>query len=243
MTTKEEVRRKIYQSYRKNHNDLLYGRTTIKRIESQFRVWDYYYHSHFPPNKQARILDIGCGEGGFVHYLIQSGYTHVSGIDLSKEQIDLGNELGIKGLVQGDLREFLAKEGRFDFIIARDVVEHFTKEEAFELVSLVFSSLNEGGKFLMQVPNGEGIFMSSIYFGDFTHETLFSQLSIRQLFLTIGFKGIKSYPTGPVPLGLKGRLRKGLWSLRVLAHRFWKMIETGNPGGIFTSNIIAVGEK
>jgi len=34
-----------------------------------------------------------------------------------------------------------------------------------------------------------------------------------------------------------------LWKWKIGWHRFWKMVETGNPGGIFTSNLIAVAKK
>lgn len=240
---KGRAKESIYKSYRTNHNDLLYGRTTITSIESNFSTWSFYYRRHLPESKEARILDIGCGEGGFIYFLRHLGYTNVVGIDLSAEQVALGQELGIEGLIQGDLRPYLQSGEQFDFIVARDVVEHFDKDEVFDLVSLVFSGLRHQGRFMMQVPNGEGIFSNSIYYGDFTHESFFSHLSVRQLFRTIGFAEVQSYGTGPVPKNAIGLLRLVLWKLRVASHRFWKMVETGSSSGIFTSNLISIGIK
>lgn len=234
----------IYNTYRSHHNDLLYGRPTLESITRGFKVWHYYYSKHLPESNDANILDVGCGEGAFVFFLRHAGYRNVEGIDISAEQISLGQELGIGGLIEGDLREHLenARE-KYDLIVARDVMEHFTRAETFTLIKLIFASLKPGGIFLMQVPNGVGIFMASIFFGDFTHETAFSDISVRQLFLKVGFKSSACFPVGPAKVNFKGRVRSLLWQIRVACHRFWKWIETGNSGGIFTSNLIAVGRK
>jgi len=234
---------KIYGNYRTHHNDLLYGRPTLERIRNSFQVWNYYYGHLLPAERNVRILDIGCGEGGLVYFLREQGFERVEGIDISEEQIKVGQELGIAGLIQGDLRTFLGNEQGFDLIIARDVIEHFPRQEAFDLISLVFNSLKPGGTFVMQVPNGEGIHMASIYYGDYTHESPYSHLSVRQVFLNIGFREVRCYPLGPVPKNFTGMIRKVLWDIRVCLWRFSKMIETGSGAGIFTSNLIAVGKK
>jgi hypothetical protein len=46
-----------------------------------------------------------------------------------------------------------------------------------------------------------------------------------------------------VPKGIVATIRYLLWSLKVAQLKFWKMVETGSPKGIFTQNIIAVIEK
>ena len=234
----------IYKNYRSYHNDLLYGRPTLDSFKKNFSSWNYYYAKFLPLNRKAKLLDIGCGEGGFVYFLNKIGYSNVSGVDLSEEQIRLGQGLGIAGLQLADLREFLnSKKETFDCIIARDVIEHFTRQEAFDIVNQVNSALKPEGVFIMQVPNGEGINMSSIFYGDYTHEVAYSHLSARQLFLNTGFSEVASHPLGPVPHSLKGTVRYVLWKMREAFHRFWKVVETGNARGIFTSNLIAVGKK
>jgi hypothetical protein len=34
-----------------------------------------------------------------------------------------------------------------------------------------------------------------------------------------------------------------LWKIKVVETRFWKMVESGSPLGIFTANLIAKGIK
>jgi len=234
----------LYSSYQTTHSVLLYGTITLEQIKRNFSSWKYYYHPHFPVDKNASILDIGCGIGSFVYYLQQLGYTDVQGIDLSSEQIEAGQKLGINGLKVQDLNDLLDNSGaQYDFIIARDVIEHFTRQEAFEIISKIGKALKPGGKFLMQVPNGQGIYYTSIFYGDYTHEMAYTESSAKQLILNCGFNKVTSYPTGPVPHTFISRVRSILWWLKVQQVKFWKMVETGSARGIFTSNLIVVSEK
>lgn len=238
-----EFKSVLYKNYRSTHNAHLYGEISIERIKKNFSVWRYYYEKVLPQNKSARILEIGCGDGGFVYFLQQLGYTQVTGIDLSQEQIDTGLKLGIKNLHVEEADNYLQGNTTYDLIIARDVVEHLTRQEAFDLLLKISGALTQGGGFVMQVPNGEGIYVSSIFYGDYTHEMAYTASSVRQLFLNTGFKNITCFPTGPVPHTWKGFVRIWLWRVKVMIHRFWKMVETGNHSGIFTSNLIAIGRK
>lgn len=235
----------LYKSYRSTHNELLQGGgQSLNRIELQFPVFDFYYKQLLPTEKKAHILDIGCGDGNFVYYLRQSGYENVVGIDLSSEQISLGQRLGIQGLELAGLSEFLLdKEGCYDCIIAKDVIEHLTRQEAFDALQLISAALKPSGSFIMQVPNGQGLFYTSIFYGDYTHEMAYSVQSVRQLFLNTGFSSVHCYPVNPYTGTWRGKIRAVLWRLKVMQTRFWKMVETGNPSGIFTSNLIAKGSK
>lgn len=230
----------IYGNYLKNHTNNLYGAQSIKSIRSNFTSWNYYYKKILPVDKGSIFLDIGCGTGAFVYFLHDLGYVNVEGVDISQQQIDEGIRLGITGLICSDARQFLKNSHKkYDCIIARDVLEHLTKDEIFELLPLVKASLKESGVFIMQSPNGEGISYSGLYYGDFTHEVVFTRSSLNQIFLNTGFAQASYYPTGPVPHGVFSTIRWILWQLLVLKARFYKVIETGNARGIFTQNIIA----
>ena len=234
----------IYNNYLENHTKWLYGQESLSRIKNQFPVWNYHFGKLLPQDKNATILDIGCGTGSFVWYLNQSGYTNAVGIDISEEQIAHGRSMGIEHIQRADLQVFLSeRKNQFDCIIARDVMEHFAKQEIFDTLSLIKSALRTGGAFIMQSPNGEGIFHSSILYGDFTHEIAFTEKSLNQIFRNTGFIHIECHPTGPVPKGIISAIRWLLWQLIVFKTRFFKMVETGSGKGIFTQNIIAKAVK
>jgi 2-polyprenyl-3-methyl-5-hydroxy-6-metoxy-1,4-benzoquinol methylase len=232
---------KLYQNYRSTHNELLQGGAqSLEKIASRFAVNDYYYGHLLPEDKSAQILDVGCGDGNFVYYLQQSGYAHAGGIDLSAEQIELGQKLGIGGLELASLASYLPGRGEaYDCIIAKDVVEHLTRQEAFEALQLIAAALKPGGSFIMQVPNGQGLFYTSIFYGDYTHEMAYTFQTVRQLFLNTGFSRAECFPVNPYPGTWKGKIRAALWKIKVAQTRFWKMVESGSPAGIFTANLIA----
>lgn len=122
----------IYNNYVRNHTRPLYGTETLDGIRKHFPVWDYYYGRLLPPNKDAQMLDIGCGKGSFVFYLQQRGYHRALGIDLSEEQVEYGRSLGISNILSADVHHFLSdKKGAYDCITAFDVLEHFTRQEVF----------------------------------------------------------------------------------------------------------------
>lgn len=235
---------KIYDNYISTHNKTLYGENTLAKIDAHFPAWNYYYGRHLPADKNANILELGCGDGNFIVYLRKQGYTNIHGIDLSAEQIEKGKSMGIPNLECADIVSWLSGNNlKFDMVIAKDVIEHFTRDEVFNILSLIHQNLKNGGKFLMQVPNGQGLFYTSIFYGDYTHEMAYTESSINQVILNVGFKRSVCYPTGPVPTGIVAMIRLVLWRFKVLQLKFWKMVETGNPRGIFTQNIIAVIEK
>lgn len=234
----------IYDNYVEMHTRGLYGKASLDLIKKSFSAWRYYYNKILPVNKNAIILDIGCGNGGFVYFLHKQGYIDSHGIDISLQQIDEGHKLGISNIECVDLYTFLSERiNCFDCIIARDVLEHFKREDIFRILFLVNNSLKKDGVFIMQSPNAEGIFYSSILYGDFTHEIAFTENSIKQIFSNTGFKNIICYPTGPVPKSFFSHIRWFLWQLLVLKTKFYKAIETGSSRGIFTQNLIAKSQK
>lgn len=237
-------REKFYSKYVSTHTANLYGDRCLDNIKKQFSVWKWYYGRVLSANHEDKILEIGCGDGGFVYWLQQIGYKNASGIDISKEQVELACEMGIENVTCGDLKGFLdGKQGEYDLIFARDVLEHFNKEEILEILETIYIALKDNGKFVIQVPNAEGPFGSRYRYWDMTHEIAFTRSSISQLFQLIGFRKVECYPTGPVPKGVKSFVRYVLWKFIELIFSFYMLVEIGTKEGIFTQNIIGVGIK
>lgn len=187
---------------------------------------------------EAKILDIGCGSGAMLEFLKNQGFNNVQGIDISKEQIDLAIQKGYDAEVQ-DVFDYLNnKPEMFDAIIALDFIEHFHKEEMLELAQLLFNSLTNGGRLILQTPNGEGLFPRQIIYGDLTHLTIFTPNSLKQLFLKVDFHEFYFYETGPVPKNLTGRVRLLLWKIIKYSANLIRKIESGKSQTIWTENII-----
>ncbi|MDX9982495.1 MAG: class I SAM-dependent methyltransferase, partial [Lentisphaeria bacterium] len=104
-----------------------------------------------------RILELGCGSGDFLAYLAERGLGPAEGVDLSPEQTGRASGRGLAVACE-DARERLARSaGCYDAIVAFDFLEHFTRDELFELLPLIQAALRPGGRLLVQTPNGAGI--------------------------------------------------------------------------------------
>jgi len=202
---------------------------------------------HFPSDRSASILDLGCGHGALVYFLRQAGYRNIVGVDVSPEQVAEASRLGIEGVCEGNLLETLRNlpDHSQDIVIAFDVIEHFTKDELLPFVDEVFRVLKPGGRWLIHAPNGESPFVGTIRYGDMTHEQAFTRGSLSQLLLSSGFLRLEFRESGPTPVGFKRTVRWILWrSIRLLL-RMWTAAETGDLGrnAVYTRNLLAVADK
>jgi 2-polyprenyl-3-methyl-5-hydroxy-6-metoxy-1,4-benzoquinol methylase len=202
---------------------------------------------HFPKDRQAHILDLGCGYGALLYFAREAGYTNIRGIDGSPQQVEAAQGLGIEGVAQGDLVSMLAgqPDSSQDCIITFDVIEHFTKAELLPLVDEVLRVLKSGGSWIIHTPNGESPFAGRMRYGDLTHELIFTQSSIAQLLLSSGYRRVQSFEDAPTPHGVKSAIRWLLWKIIRGALRFYLASETGSSGkeSVFTMNFITVGWK
>lgn len=241
-----DYKQDFYNKYVTTHIADRKGDPTI----DEFRVRSKIYNSHFgqflPPDKSSHLLDVGCGNGSIVWWFQQLGYSDAMGIDISGEQIEVGKGLGVQNLVHGDLSELLKNRQKdFSIIISRDVIEHLNKQDVVEMLSQCYSALQHGGKLLLQVPNGESPFFGRIRYGDFTHETAFSQSSLQQLLKMAGFNKVACYSSGPVVMGLKSLIRVTAWKVLEAIYRAALYTELGGSKStrIVSQNIIAVATK
>jgi 2-polyprenyl-3-methyl-5-hydroxy-6-metoxy-1,4-benzoquinol methylase len=244
MGNPKAYRENFYSTYVSAHTSHLYGEATIDGIRGQFPAWKWYFGRFLPKDKSAKILEMGCGNGGFVYFLRSLGYENSIGIDRSHEQIEVAKNLGINDVECANIMSFLKdKKDSYDLVFARDVLEHLTKDEILEVLGAIYKACRVDGLLVVQVPNGESIFSGRIRYGDFTHELAFTKNSLSQALRLAGFTDFAFYPTGPVPKGLKSTVRYILWKAIDAILRFYMLVETGSGRGIFTQNIIGLAKK
>jgi 2-polyprenyl-3-methyl-5-hydroxy-6-metoxy-1,4-benzoquinol methylase len=189
-------------------------------------------------DRHGKILDIGCGAGDMMEFLRRLGFSRVEGIDRSNEQVQVATRRGLPA-TSADAMVYLTEHSEdYDAIVAIDVLEHFSKEELVDLVSLVHGALSDGGVFIIQTVNGSGLFPGGNAYGDFTHMTILAPESLEQLLTVGGFRDFTFTESGPVPKDLKGRLRVLGWSVIRMAAALARRIETGKRQTIWTENLI-----
>jgi SAM-dependent methyltransferase len=241
-----DYRALIYDSYLSSNGeaapDVVAAHIQVRRSHCQRIIQDY-----FPAQRDARILELGCGYGDLLHNAAAAGYRGMSGVDKSPEQVAAARRFGVGGVIEGDCIEFLHSvvDQDFDAVVSLDLIEHFTKSELCEMAGEVARVLNPRGRWILHTPNGESPFAGRIRYGDFTHEQCFTQWSLRQLFRAYGFNRVECFEDGPVVHGLKSGLRLALWRAIRSGLRAWLVIETGQVGEspIFTQNLFCIAYK
>jgi cyclopropane-fatty-acyl-phospholipid synthase len=112
------------------------------------RILDRLY-----PRSSDRILDIGCGWGGFMEEAAKSG-VRVTGITISKEQADFAKtrleKAGLDGLAEVRLQDYRDLAGQYDHVVSIGMVEHVG--EAFWPVYMakIYNVLKSGGKAMIR---------------------------------------------------------------------------------------------
>lgn len=244
--TGNTFRSRIYNNYVEAREQPLAPRT-LAELAPRAPFLRRLVRQHFPADRNAAILDLGCGHGALIHFARELGYLNLRGIDGSPEQVAVARQLGIEGVEEHDLRSALAAqaEASLDSVIAFDVIEHFTRDELLPFVDAVARVLKPSGSWIIHAPNAESPFFGAIRYGDLTHELAFTRESLSQLLLSSGFCGVQFFEDKPVVHGAKSAIRWALWKTIRGVLRLYVAAETGDASGgrIFSRNLLAIAYK
>jgi 2-polyprenyl-3-methyl-5-hydroxy-6-metoxy-1,4-benzoquinol methylase len=157
----------------------------------QYKADQYarYFGPYLPEHKNAKIFEIGCGPGAFLRCCQQLGYQELRAIDLSPELVQFCHDRGFTQVECTDVLSYLHQcDEQFDIVVMSDVLEHLSKSEALETLSLVRDRLVPGGRAIVRVPNMSNPFNIRTFFGDFTHELPLTKDSLRQVLQVTGYE-------------------------------------------------------
>lgn len=100
-------------------------------------------------SSKDKVLDIGCGWGGFAKYAATKYGCSVTGITISKEQAKYAIE-DTKGLpVEINVQDYRDLQGRFDKIVSVGMIEHVGNKNYRNLFLKVHKLLSDSGLFLL----------------------------------------------------------------------------------------------
>jgi SAM-dependent methyltransferase len=115
-----------------------HGNAPLKFQHQYLVTRDYiipFIEKVFPLNKQTRVLEIGCGEGGVLLAFAEKGCT-CTGMDLSESKINSGRELlkdqPLISLFTANVYDRSTMDtyrDNFDLIILKDTIEHIPDQE------------------------------------------------------------------------------------------------------------------
>jgi len=148
-----------------------------------------------PPEKDARILEYGCGTGYLLKFLMSMGYTQVEGIDISESQIEVAHSRGAHNAryLADPLSWLESKSSLYECIASFDVMEHIPKGLIVPTMKTARRALTLDGVFICRVPNIAGPLGPTNRYKDFTHETAFTEWSLEQALEAAGFRDIRIF--------------------------------------------------
>jgi cyclopropane-fatty-acyl-phospholipid synthase len=95
------------------------------------------------------VLDIGCGWGGLGLYLARVARADVTGVTLSKEQLETANQRaldsGLSNHARFELQDYRNVQGRFDRIVSVGMFEHVGVNYYRQFFDKIASCLNDDG--------------------------------------------------------------------------------------------------
>ena len=99
--------------------------------------------------KDSNILDVGCGNGELMKYILENISNSIRGLEISKENVQTCIKKGltvIEGNAELDLSQFPNKS--FDYVILSQTLQAFLKPE-----KVLYELLRVGKKAIVTIPN------------------------------------------------------------------------------------------
>lgn len=199
------------------------------------RSYQSFFRELLPKDKNAWILDIGCGTGFALNAIRQAGYVNAKGIDADPGQVKIAKDhyLPVEHVPVEHTTEFLQGfAGRLQTVILLDVLEHIPKSRTLHFLREICAALAPGGCLLCQVPNALWVLSSYSRYLDWTHECSFTTESLTFVLENSGFvvEDIRpghqkpSPPSGPLSFAmpvlakLLQSLTDAVWRVFVVAY-------------------------
>jgi SAM-dependent methyltransferase len=155
-------------------------------------------HYRVPPR---RVLDVGCGHGGFVMLLRRAGFD-ATGLELSPWVVNFARRTFGAPVMQGPLEAHALAAGSVDIIIMTDVLEHLADPVATLTASL--AALADDGIIVIQTPAvPRDVSWDAMVADDHPflplmrergHLYLFSDMSLRRLLTRVGIEHVVFEP-------------------------------------------------
>ncbi len=162
------------------------------RVRSRIETWRLLHDCRRLPDN-ARILDVGCGDGFHLSLLAKSGKKNWSleGVDIDKHAIDAATRKGLR-VYRGRIEEVDLPEESYDLIFMIMTIEHLERPD--RTLYSIKRLLKKGGRLVIVTDNTNSVdftFFKEHYWGGYhfpRHWNLFNRHSLQKLAEKTGFE-------------------------------------------------------
>jgi SAM-dependent methyltransferase len=160
-------------------------------------LWRFYFCKLISPNDC--VLDLGCGYGNFINNVIARRRIAVDSWEGFLAYVDPPIERVVGSVTDLNFIE----DGAVDFAFASNLFEHLSKSDFACVLEVLSSKLASGGTLNILQPNYRYAYRE--YFDDYTHVSVFSDISLTDFLSAHGFDMLEIRPRF-LPLTVKSRL-------------------------------------
>jgi SAM-dependent methyltransferase len=184
-----------------------YYRTRFSHAPEREKVWRVicrYLERYLPP--RAVILDLGAGYCSFINQ-VRAAKKHA--LDVFPGFVEYAAaDVGTCVSACSNLSSF--GDGQLDVVFSSNLLEHLGRTEVLDTLAEVRRVVKPGGRVVIIQPNFR--YCSREYFDDYTHQFVFSHVSLADLLASMGFHVDVVIPRF-LPLTLKSRLPRWPWAV------------------------------
>ncbi|MBI4114842.1 MAG: class I SAM-dependent methyltransferase [Candidatus Niyogibacteria bacterium] len=149
------------------------------------RLYAEWLNARWGLQKDARIVEIGCGMGAFLYFLKELGYENVSGIEMGKDAAEKARTvLGIPVLIQDFFSHSFEAES-FDAVAGVALIEHMM--DPHKTIARMSGLLKTGGMLYLNTPNLLSLTFRKQFF-KFVHTYYFTLKTLTSMLGQEGFE-------------------------------------------------------
>lgn len=180
-------------------------------------LWKTLCEAHFSRfiRPEFHVLDLGAG---YAHFINNVRSARRTAIDCWPEFLKY-TAPGVAAHVASVTDLSMIADGSVDFAFASNLFEHLTREEFAAVLAALRPKLRKGGTLNILQPNYRRAYRE--YFDDFTHITVYSDISLCDFLRAHGWRVISCMP-GFLPFSLKSRFPVAPWLIRLYLLLPWK---------------------